>query len=235
MRPLCWDPSSHRSTARTPLLFSFFFLSTFSLCFFFVFSPSLLPFFLPFSVSPPPSPHCSLFRFRSFCLLVFSFSVFFLYRLLVSLPWFLGDGFSYSVIFCRSLTPPALVASLKYAYSPCMLSYFLRCWWYVLFLLFVPFFDFDLDIVCFILSFSCGYYAVSSVSVSAATRLAYDVYQVSWYLRPLISHCYFVWSIRFVYHLFQLLCIILFFFVFFLRQSSGPELWEPVLWPRTAL
>ena len=39
-----------------------------------------------------------------------------------------------------------------------------------------PFFDFDLDIVCFILSFSCGYYAVSSVSVSAATRSAYDMY-----------------------------------------------------------
>ena len=37
-----------------------------------------------------------------------------------------------------------------------------------------PVFDFDLDIVCFILSFSCGYFAVSSVSVSAATRLAYD-------------------------------------------------------------
>ena len=30
--------------------------------------------------------------------------------------------------------------------------------------------------VCFILSFSGGYYAVSSVSVSAATRLAYDMY-----------------------------------------------------------
>ena len=30
-------------------------------------------------------------------------------------------------------------------------------------LLFLPFFGFDLDMVCFILSFSCGYYAVSSV------------------------------------------------------------------------
>ena len=40
----------------------------------------------------------------------------------------------------------------------------------------VPFFDFDLDIVCFVLSFSCGYYAVSSVLVSAATRLAYYMY-----------------------------------------------------------
>ena len=36
------------------------------------------------------------------------------------------------------------------------------------------FFLFDLDIFI-LLSFSRGYYAVSSVSVSAATRLAYDV------------------------------------------------------------
>ena len=36
---------------------------------------------------------------------------------------------------------------------------------------------FELDIVCFIPFFSCGYYAVCSVSVSvsAATRLAYDL------------------------------------------------------------
>ena len=38
-----------------------------------------------------------------------------------------------------------------------------------------PFFDFDLDIVCFFLSFSCRHCAVYSVSVSAATRLAYDI------------------------------------------------------------
>ena len=52
-----------------------------------------------------------------------------------------------------------------------------------LLLLFLPFFDFDLDIVCFMLSFSCEYYAISSVSVSAATRLAYDMYidtHLSW-------------------------------------------------------
>ena len=53
-----------------------------------------------------------------------------------------------------------------------MLTYFVP----LLLLPFSLFFDFDLDIVCFILSFSCGYYAVSSVSVSAATRLAYDIY-----------------------------------------------------------
>ena len=28
---------------------------------------------------------------------------------------------------------------------------------------------FDVDVICFTLSFSCGYYAVSSVSVSVAT------------------------------------------------------------------
>ena len=42
--------------------------------------------------------------------------------------------------------------------------------------LFLPFFDFELDMAGFILSFSCGYYAVSSVSISAATRFAHDIY-----------------------------------------------------------
>ena len=65
-----------------------------------------------------------------------------------------------------------------------MLTYFI----FLLFLSF-DFFDFDSDIVCFILS-SCGYYAVSSVSVSATTRLAYDMY-VFWYVRTLISPFYF--------------------------------------------
>ena len=80
--------------------------------------------------------------------------------------------------------PPALLGSLKYAYSPCVLSSFQKVLSCVLdvdlfsfFLLFLPFFGFDyVDIVCFILSFSCGFYAVSSVSVSAANRLAYDTY-----------------------------------------------------------
>ena len=92
-------------------------------------------------------------------------------------PAFLGGGFCYSVISSRRYTPPALLASLKYAYSPCMLSSCVLDVDLSLFLfLFLPFFYFDLDSVCFILSFSCGYYAVSSVSVSAATRLAYDMY-----------------------------------------------------------
>ena len=48
---------------------------------------------------------------------------------------------------------------------------FLLFIYFIFFFYSIPFFDFDLDIVCFILSFSCGYYAVSSVSVSANSIL----------------------------------------------------------------
>ena len=81
---------------------------------------------------------------------------------------------------------------------------------YFTFLLFLPFFDFDLDIVCFIQPFSCGYYAGSSVSVSAATRLAYDMYldtYVCW------SHIFFWFGLRYticfghcVYYLLFITC-----------------------------
>ena len=50
---------------------------------------------------------------------------------------------------------------------------------YLFYFIFVPSFPFSISIwtsFVFILSFSCGYYAVSSVSVSAATRLAYDMF-----------------------------------------------------------
>ena len=43
-------------------------------------------------------------------------------------------------------------------------------------LLFLPSFDFDLDIVCFHPVFFLWVLAVSSASVSAATRLAYMAY-----------------------------------------------------------
>ena len=76
-------------------------------------------------------------------------------------------------------------------------------WWLILFFFSsFPFFDLDLGIVCFILSFSCGYHAVSSVSVSAATRLAYDMY-LDTYVR--CSHLsIFLFE---VYDLFQLSCV----------------------------
>ena len=73
----------------------------------------------------------------------------------------------------------------------------LQAAWYIRYLHKLSFaLDIDLDIVCFILSFSCGYYAVSSVSVSAATRLqAYDMY-----VYTLISPFYsLVWGTRFVW------------------------------------
>ena len=61
-----------------------------------------------------------------------------------------------------------------------LFSYFI----FLLFLHVFDFFDFDLDIACFILSFACGCYAVSSVSVSAMTRLPYDTYYI--YLDPYV-------------------------------------------------
>ena len=86
--------------------------------------------------------------------------------------------------------PLLLLASLKYAYSHCVLSSFLscvrcRCWLIFVFLLFLPFFDFDMDSVCFHPVFPCGDCAVSSVSVSAVTRLAYS-YTSIWYICILI-------------------------------------------------
>ena len=142
--------------------------STFSFFFFFLS-------FLSFSVSH------SLFLFRSFWSfrLVFRLTLVSPSSLLLSLPcfpWWRILSFCY---FDSALHPPALLASLKYAYFPCVLSFFflelLMLTYLNFFLLFLPFFDFDLDIV-FIPSFSCGYYGVSSASVSAAIRLAYDIY-----------------------------------------------------------
>ena len=117
---------------------------------------------------------------------------------LLCFPWWRVLLFCHFVL---ALPPPALLASLKYKYacSPCVLSSLLRSWcWLILFFFsYFPLFDFsdfDLDMVCFILSCSCGYYAVSSVSVSATTRLAYDMY-VDTYVRW--SHRFtFVWGIR---------------------------------------
>ena len=63
---------------------------------------------------------------------------------------------------------------------------------------------------CFILSSSCGYYAVSSVSVSAATRLAYDTWLDMYYMYADLTFLF----LSEVYDLFQLLCIIFCFYLF---------------------
>ena len=103
---------------------------------------------LSFSVS-----HSS-FYFRSFCPVAFSFSGCFLNRLLCFYFRFHGGGLCYYAITSRRYAPLALLATLKNAYSPCpyravfCLALLILTYLY-LFLLFRPFFDFDLDIVCF--------------------------------------------------------------------------------------
>ena len=64
------------------------------------------------------------------------------------------------------------------------------------------------SIVCFILSCSCRYYAISSVSVSAVTRLA----RHSLLYNTLISPFLFLSE---VYDLFQLLCVLYLLFYLF--------------------
>ena len=108
----------------------------------------------------------------------------------------LGGGLCYSVIPSWRHPPPALLSSLKYASSLCVLSSFLRCWCWLLFsffffLLFLPFFDFDLDIVCSILSFRCGYLALCWLLGFGFCCDSFSIWYVSWYARTLISPVYF--------------------------------------------
>ena len=86
------------------------------------------------------------------------------------------------------------------------------------FLLFLPFFYFDLNIVCFILPFFLWYYAISSVSLSAATRLAHDI--CTPYILCILIRTYADITFLFlseVYDLFQLLCVLSSVFVCFPR------------------
>ena len=88
------------------------------------------------------------------------------------------------------------------------------------FLLFLPFFLFRFgQRLFFFLSFSCGCYAVSSVSVSAASRLAFsnDIYLYQVYICILIrtyARLTFFFLSE-VYRLLQLLCVLSSFFICF--------------------
>ena len=66
-----------------------------------------------------------------------------------------------------------------------------------------PFFDSDLDIVSSCLFLVGTMYAVSSVSVSAATRLAYDMYGDTYYTYADLT---FNFCLKYMI-LFQLLCV----------------------------
>ncbi|CAN0514622.1 unnamed protein product, partial [Laminaria digitata] len=130
-------------------------------------------------------------------------------------------------VFISVLHPLALLASLQI----CVNLRILWCVFFLAFLLvFFPLsspFDFEFDSifrrrVVFILSFSCGYYAVCSVSV--ATRTADRMY--------LIRTCadltfYFCVMLRCASVITCTNYYVLFFFS--PRYSSTPELLEPVL------
>ena len=82
-------------------------------------------------------------------------------------------------LFASALTPPLRsLRAWKYACSPCELFSSLRCWcWHVyVFNPFLPFFDFHFGHRLFHPVFSFGYCVVSSFSVPAATRWAYDMF-----------------------------------------------------------
>ena len=145
MWPRIWVTICNQDgTARTPLPFSF----SFSLFFF------LRLFSFPFCRSPCPIP-CSFFRsFLSFRLAVFRFILVSPSSLLLSLPCFPWWRILLFCYFVSALHPPPrslLAWSVRAPLACCLLSSFLRCWcWLIfIFLLFLPFSDFDLDIVCF--------------------------------------------------------------------------------------
>ena len=163
----------------------------------FSFSFSVFPF--PFAVLRFPLPfRFVVFPFVSCITVAFSFRF----------STLLDGGFWY---FVSVLHPPALLASLQVCVFPLRAVFCLAFLpFFPVFFLFLSFFAFafDLDVVCFILSFSCGYYAVSSLSVFAATRLACDMYPIRTYADLTVL------LLSEVYVLFQLLCVLYSVFCF---------------------
>ena len=130
------------------------------------------------------------------------------YEYSYTFPWW---RIRYSVISSRGYTPPALLASLKYAHPPCVLSLLALLTYLYFFLLFLTFFDFDLGIVCFRpafflwvlycllgFGFCCDSFSISYIYVCILIRTYAD-------LTFLLSE---------VYDLFQLLCIVFCFICF---------------------
>ena len=121
--------------------------------------PLILVVLLPFFCRSPFSPSFSCCRFRLFPVSTSSLFFAFLLFSLRCFPW--------SRILC---TPhPRCLRASKAAYSPCVLSSLVPSYsLFLLFLIFLPLFDFDLDIVlchpvffllwvsCCLLSFSSG-------------------------------------------------------------------------------
>ena len=120
-----------------------------------------------------------------------SFSIFVVFRSFLVSPSSSFDSFPPCspwwriLFFCLGATPPtALIANLKVRVCIPLVCRLVSC--VLVFNLFrlsslSLFFDFDSDVVSLMLSFSYGSYAVYSVSVSLATRLAYDMYPIRTY------------------------------------------------------
>ena len=162
------------STVRTPLPFSFCFYLFFYSLFFFLSSLFSLS-FLSLSVSH------FLFLFRLFvlssCRFPFDSCIAFFAFTFASLLSLVAD--SVILLFrLGAIPPPRSLRAPQVCVLPSSAVFFLlSCVADVLtylyfFLLFLPFFDFDLDNRLFHPVSCGGHYAVSSVSVSAATRLA---------------------------------------------------------------
>ena len=134
-------------------------------------------------------------------------------------PAFLGGGFCCSVILSRRYTPPprSLRAwSMRFPLACCLLA-LLMLTYHCFFLLVLPFFDFDLDIVCFHpvfflwvllccllgFGFCCDSFIILYIYVCILIRTYAD------------CTLFFVWCIRFVS---VIVCII---FCFYLFSSFG--------------
>ena len=179
--------------------------------------PCLFPFPILFLVFPFPF---AVLRFSlPFRVVVY---VYFLYRLLRSflfaslLSW-VAD----SVILSRYYTPPALLASLQVCVFPLCAAFFLA--FLLLFVLFFfpsfPFFDFDLDVVCFIRLFLAGIvFSPRFRFLLRVVYIAHDTYLIHTCIRTLISPFYFVrYTICFSYFVYSI------FFLLFFFVSSLPE------------
>ena len=163
-----------------------------------------------------------LFRsFLSFRLIVFRLILVSPSSFLVSspcFPWWRIMLFCYFVLALhppRTLCEPEVYVCVFPLRAVLSLAFLMLIYSIFLLFPFLDFFDFDLDIVCFILSFSCGYHAVSLVSVSAATRLAYSYYiYICISIRTCADLTFFFFSLRGIRFFSVIVCIIACYYLF---------------------
>ena len=176
--------------------------------------------FLPFSVSH------SLFLFRSFLsfrLVVFRLILESPSSLVLSFPcfpWSVADS-----VFCylvSAIHPPRAPCEREVCVFQCMLSSFLRCWCWLIFVFFFTSFPFSISIwtsfvftvfflwvLCCLLDFG---FCCDSFSIFMIIQ---DTRYVSWYVHTLISPFYF--CLRYTKYFGYCVYYLLLLFVFLLR------------------